>query len=155
PGATFSIEAWAFGGLQTVDAAIVTKGYNGILNVGTGTGTEQYVIDVTGGVPRKFRFLVRGASGQGYSALSPSIPIDSGTLQPTWPHLLGVCDQPNGNIYLYVDGLLAATAGIPTNAGILTQTLPTQIGARQSTAAAEYDNQWVGSIDDVAVYGTA
>jgi hypothetical protein len=68
PGATFSVEAWVFGGLQGVDAAIVTKGYNGILNTGTGTGTEQFALDtvsVGGGASRTFRFLVRSATGQG------------------------------------------------------------------------------------------
>jgi len=55
-GASFSIEAWAYGGNQSFDSAIVTKGYNGILLAGTGTGTEQFVLDVSGGNPRKFRF---------------------------------------------------------------------------------------------------
>ena len=32
PGATFSIEAWVLGGNQTVDGAILAKGYNGNLN---------------------------------------------------------------------------------------------------------------------------
>src|SRR5205823_1862822 len=31
PGATFSVEAWVLGNNQAVDAAIVAKGYNGIL----------------------------------------------------------------------------------------------------------------------------
>ena len=155
PGATFSVEAWALGGNQAVDAAIVAKGYNGILNPGIGTGTEQYAIDVSGGNPRKFRFLVRGATGQGYQAQSSATPYDAFSLQPTWHHLLGVCDQANGNIYLYVDGLLAASAAIPSNAGIIAQSLPTTIGSRPSSPTADYDNQWNGTIDDVAVYGTA
>jgi hypothetical protein len=155
PGAAFSVEAWAFGGNQTVDAAVVAKGYNGILNTGIGTGTEQYAIDVTTANPRKFRFLVRGASGQGYQAQSTIVPYDSVTLQATWHHLVGVCDQPNGSMYLYVDGLLAATSSIPSNAGILAQSLPTTIGSRPSSPTADYDNQWNGTIDDVAIYGSA
>jgi hypothetical protein len=155
PGAAFSVEAWVYSTEQAIDAAIVTKGYNGILNVGTGTGTEQYALDVTGGAPRKFRFLVRGANGQGYQALSSSVPGDPITLSAAWHHLVGVCDQPNGNIYLYVDGLLAASGTIPSNAGILSQGLPTTIGARRSTQAADYDNQWGGTIDDVAIFGSA
>jgi hypothetical protein len=58
----FSVEAWVYGGPQTVDAAIVAKGYNGGLTAGTGTGTEQFVLDVLG-TPRAFRFLVRDAAG--------------------------------------------------------------------------------------------
>jgi hypothetical protein len=155
PGATFSVEAWVFGGNQTVDSAIVAKGYNGILNPGIGTGTEQYVIDVTGGTPRKFRFLVRGADGQGYQAQSQVVPYDLASTLPTWHHLLGVCDQPNGKLSLYVDGLLAASGTLPSTAGIIAQALPTTIGARPSSALADYDQQWVGTIDDVAIYGSA
>ena len=155
PGATFSVEAWAFGGNQTVDAAVVAKGYNGNLNPGTGTGTEQYAIDVTGGNPRKFRFLVRGANGQGFQALSQVNPYDIYSLQPTWHHIVGVCDQPNGAVYIYVDGTLAASGSIPPNAGIIAQALPTTIGSRQSNPTADYDNEWGGSIDDVAIYGAA
>jgi hypothetical protein len=155
PGATFSVEAWAFGGSQNVDAAIVAKGYNGILNPGIGTGTEQYVIDVTGANPKKFRFLVRGDNGQGYLAQSTIVPYDATTLQPTWHHLLGVCDQPGGTVKIYVDGLLSGQGTIPSNAGIIAQALPTTIGSRPSSPTAEFDNQWVGSIDDVAIYGSA
>jgi hypothetical protein len=147
--ATFSIEAWALGATPTVAAAIVTKGYNGILSVGTGTGTEQYAIDYTVGTG--FRFLVRDFTGQGYQAQSTAIASDP-TGNAAWHHLVGVCDQPNGNIYLYVDGLLAASGTIATNTGIEVQTLPTTIGSRKSTQAAEYDNQWAGTIDDVAIY---
>jgi hypothetical protein len=154
PGATFSVEAWAFGGNQSVDAAVVAKGYNGILNPGIGTGTEQYAIDVSGGNPRKFRFLVRDASGQGYQAQSLVTPYDATTLQPTWHHVVGVCDQPNGKVSIYVDGLLAGSAAIPATAGIIAQALPTTIGSRASSSIAEFDNQWSGSIDDVAIYGT-
>jgi hypothetical protein len=154
-GAVFSIEAWANGGNQTLDAGIVTKGYNGALAAGTGTGSEQFVLDVSGGNPRKFRFLVRDAGGNGYVAQSTAIPYDPLLLAPTWHHLLGVLDQPNGKLSLYVDGLLAATGTMPTNAGIITQPLPMTIGSRKSTGAADYDNQWNGLIDDVAVYSSA
>jgi len=154
PGAVFSVEAWAYGGNQTVDAAVVAKGYNGILNPGIGTGTEQYAIDVTT-TPRRFRFLVRGDNGQGYQAQSTVLPYDPVALQPTWHHLVGVCDQPNGVIKFYVDGLLAASGPIPSNAGIIAQSLPTTIGARASSSIAEFDNQWIGTVDDVAIYGTA
>lgn len=152
---SFTIEAWVNGVDQPVDSAIVAKGYNGILNAGTGTGTEQFVLDVSGGAPRKFRFLVRGAAGNGHVAQSTITPLDSITAQPTWRHLVGVCDQPNGKVYLYVDGVLAASGDIGVSEGILSQPLPMTIGARRSSGTAEYDNQWQGSIDDVAVYGTA
>lgn len=154
-GATFSVEAWAYGGNQGIDAAIVTKGYNGILNVGTGTGTEQFVLDVSGGNPRKFRFLVRDAAGQGYAVQSAVVPYDPATSQPTWRHLVGVCDQPNGKLYLYVDGLLAGSGTIVSNAGIQSQPLAMTIGSRQSSGATEYVQNWQGRIDDVAIYNSA
>ena len=56
------MEAWVYGGNQTVDAAIVSKGWNGALNAGTGTGTEQFVLDVIGTPVKNFRFLVRDAA---------------------------------------------------------------------------------------------
>jgi hypothetical protein len=155
PGATFSVEAWVNGGNQAVDAAIVTKGYNGALAVGTGTGTEQFALDVIGNPIKTFRFLVRDAAGNGRVALSTKGSYDPVTLQPVWRHLVGVCDQPNGKVYLYVDGVLAATGDIPAANGILNQPLPMTIGARKSGGTAEYDNQWNGLIDDVAIYNAA
>jgi hypothetical protein len=151
-GATFSVEAWVFGATPSGTPAIVTKGYFGILNVGTGTGTEQYAIDIAGGA---FRFLVRDATGQGYQAVSTVKPSDPITLEAAWHHLVGVCDQPHSNLFLYVDGLLAATGTIGATNGIESQTLPTTFGARKSTQAADYDQEWVGTIDDVAVYPSA
>lgn len=153
-GGRFAVEAWVWGLNQSVPAAIVSKGYNGILTAGTGTGTEQFVLDVTGN-PSTFRFLVRDAAGNGTVALSTALPYDPGTLQPAWRHLVGVCDQPNGSIYLYVDGLLAASGSIGTGVGILAQPLPMTIGSRQSGGAAQFDNQWAGVIDDVAIYNSA
>ena len=160
-GATFSIEAWVYGGPQSVTSAVLAKGYNGALLAGTGTGTEQFSLDTGGNAAltsatRKFRFLVRDFFGNGYAAQSAVLPQDPVTQQPTWHHLVGVCDQPNGNVYLYADGLLAASATIPVNAGIQTQPLPLTIGARPSSpAAADFDNQWNGTIDDVSIYPTA
>lgn len=156
-GGTFSVEAWVYGANQTVDAGIVSKGYNGALNAGTGTGTEQFVLDVTGGDPRKFRFLVRDAAGNGHVAQSTVVPFVGDVLNnvPAWHHLVGVCDQPNGTLSLYVDGLPVASGSIPTTAGILDQPLAMTIGSRQSGGAAEYDNQWKGRIDDVALYNSA
>jgi hypothetical protein len=65
PNKPFSIEAWAYGGAQAVDSAIVSKGYNGILLAGTGTGSEQFTLCVAG-TPRTFRFLVRDSAGNGH-----------------------------------------------------------------------------------------
>jgi hypothetical protein len=153
-GGRFSVEAWVNGVNQTVDAAIVTKGYNGALAAGTGTGTEQFALDVIGS-PRTFRFLVRDAAGNGTVAVSSITPANPMTTAATWHHLLGVCDQPAGKVSLYVDGVLAGSGNIAPNVGIENQPLPMTIGARKSSGSTDYDNQWTGVIDDVAVYNTA
>ena len=50
-----------------------------------------------------------------------------------WHHLVGVCDEVNGQIYLYVDGQLNASAA--ASGGILTSpNLYLTIGARQAAA---------------------
>src|SRR5207245_10183119 len=105
--------------------------------------------------PRKFRFGVRDATGQGYMAQSTVVPYDTTTFQSLWHHLVGVCDQANGQLKLYVDGSLAASGTIGTNAGIETQPLAMTIGARQQSGATEFNQQWIGHVDDVAIYNTA
>jgi len=157
PGAAFSVEAWVFGASQSASNTIIAKGINGSLAPGIGTGSEQYAIDLAGtfAPTNTFRFLVRGANGQGYQAISGIPPFDITTGQATWHHLVGVCDQPNSNVFLYVDGVLAASGAIPSNAGIIAQPLPTTIGSRQGDPTLDYNNQWIGTIDDVAIYGSA
>jgi Concanavalin A-like lectin/glucanases superfamily len=144
----FSVEAWVNGYQQTKDAGVVTKGYGG--------GGEQFDLDTgsDGGSPsHAYRFLVRDASGLAHSVNS-SIQPDS-----VWHHLVGVCDEPNGSVTLYVDGQSVGSAAIPTNGGILESTSLMSIGSRYSTSAAMtanmYDNQFVGFVNDVAVFDYA
>jgi len=143
---SFAVEAWVGGFTPIIDSGIVTVGY--------GSGGEQFNLD-TGGPGHGFRFSVRDASGVSRNASSSIAPDNAGT----WHHLVGVCDQPNGRVMLYVDGKVAATASIPTNGGILSATSPMSIGARYSSAAAmaanNYDAQFYGYINDVAIYGSA
>jgi autotransporter-associated beta strand protein len=143
-GATFSVEAWVNGYPPTSDSGIITKGYGG--------GGEQFNLD-TGGSSHAFRFFVRDVSG-GTHAASGSIVPSFGA----WHHLVGVCDEPNGKVALYVDGKLSASGTISSTAGILASTSLMSIGARYSTAAAmsanTYDRQFVGEINNVAIYGT-
>lgn len=138
--AAFSVEAWVNGGAQTSDAGLVTKGY--------GSGGEQFNLDCGGG-GHAFRFFVRDAGGSAHLATSTIVPDNR------WHHLVGVCDETNGFVYLYVDGTNAAQTSIAANVGILSSALPASIGSRQSGAGTAFDSQFVGYMEEVAIYGRA
>jgi len=131
------VEAWVNGGTQTTDAGIITKGY--------GNGGEQFNLDC-GGSGHAFRFFVRDAGGGAHAATSSVLPNNQ------WHNLVGVCDQLFGHVYLYVDGVRVASGTIATNIGLLTSTLPAVFGARQSSAASQFDFQFVGYMEEVAIY---
>lgn len=141
----FSVEAWVNAYEQTKDAGIVSKGYGG--------GGEQFDLDTgsDGGTPsHDFRFFVRDASGNVHAA-SSSIQPDN-----MWIHVVGVCDEPNGAVTLYVNGASVATSPIAPGSGILTSPRDMIIGSRPSTATTNSnDNQLVGNVNDVAVYNYA
>ena len=71
-----------------------------------------------------------------------------------WHHLVGVCDQVHSNVVLYVDGANVGQSSIVPGSGILASANPMSIGSRQSGTTA-YDFQFVGFIEEVAVYGSA
>ncbi|HZV35588.1 MAG TPA: LamG-like jellyroll fold domain-containing protein, partial [Verrucomicrobiae bacterium] len=141
---SFSISAWVNGGQQTADAGIVAKGVIFQEEFGLDTGYD-------GGTPaHAFRFFVRTANGNAFNANS--------TIQPgnVWHHLVGVCDEVNGVLRLYVDGQTTGSATLPANAGILSSTGPLQIGARPGSADPNANTlQFVGTVDDVAVFNRA
>ena len=142
----FSVEAWVTGYPQTKDGAIVSKGY--------GNGGEEFVLDTgSDNAPTShgFRFFVRDAAGTVHSAVS-TITMVSGT----WNHLVGVCDEANSNVTLYVNGVVAGKAAIAPGSGILTSARQMIIGSRPSNATTNAnDLGFVGSVDDVAVYNYA
>jgi len=72
-----------------------------------------------------------------------------------WHHLVGVCDQANGLVRLYVDGVQAAQGSLPSNSGILGSTASVSIGSRQATVGTAYNNQFAGLMEEVAIYGYA
>ncbi|MGC3956951.1 MAG: LamG domain-containing protein [Verrucomicrobiota bacterium] len=138
--ATFSVEAWVNGGSQTSDAGLVTKGY--------GNGGEQFNLDCGGG-SHAFRFFVRDANGSAKVATSSVTPNNQ------WHHLVGVCDQVNGFVRLYVDGVQAAQATLTPNTGILGSTATVSIGSRQAGVGTAFNNQFAGYMEEVAIYGYA
>jgi hypothetical protein len=135
----FSVEAWVNGpASQTSGAGIITKG--------TGSGGEQFNLDVYNGV---FRFFVRDSAG--------SIPNGTvtATVGPngTWQHVVGVYDGPNGYYYLYVNGQQVGSKPASA-AGIFSSTHEISIGSRQSGTSA-YDYNFNGTIDEVDIYAKA
>lgn len=137
----FSVEAWVNGGTQTTDAGLVTRGY--------GSGGEQFNLDC-GGSGHAFRFFVRDAVGGNAHVASSSIVPNN-----QWHHLVGVCDEANSNVLLYVDGVKTGTATITPNTGLLYSAVPMSIGSRQAGSGTAYNNQFVGSMEEVAVYNYA
>ena len=144
--AAFSVEAW-------VTQYLYSGGGDAIVALGYGNGGEQVLLDTGATATGYLRFLVRNAAGTAYSANSTNFLANDGL----WHHVVGVCDEANGFIYLYKDGALVASATIPAGSGILASTTPLSIGARQSGnfAGTNYDYQLYGAVDDVAVYSTA
>jgi hypothetical protein len=122
---------------------------------GPGHG-EQFDLDVYGGI----RFFVRNAGGTVSSAISSVVPTVG-----QWYHLVGVCDESNGLVHLYINGVdninAAITAGTGLNTAATTNTaLPgaalVSIGARTSGQTTYiYDYQFQGKIDEVAIYNYA
>lgn len=138
--AAFSVEAWVNGNAQSSDAGLISKGY--------GSGGEQFNLDCGAG-SHAFRFFVRDRTGGAHVA--------GGSVTPNgqWHHLVGVCDQANGNVILYVDGAANASATIAANSGLLSSTNPVTIGSRQSGAGTSYNFQFVGLMEEVAIYDYA
>lgn len=142
----FTVEAWANGinnGLfpQASGAPLAAKGEFGVddqFNLGIDTTKLHY------------RFYVRSANGTVYTVGSGSSPA----LDNNWHHIVGVCDEANGQLLLYFDGQLVNTASIPTNSGIFEDSEPITFGAGTSDDV-NYTNQFVGTINDVAVYNYA
>jgi hypothetical protein len=138
-GSSFSVEAWANGNGagETSGAAIVGKGF--------GNGGEQFTMDYTTG----WRFYVRNAAGATIAALSTN------TIDSNWHHLAGVADMAHSNLTLYVDGEMRATNALAPSGGILASAYPVTIGSRQSSATSVFNNNFVGYIEDVAIYNYA
>lgn len=146
----FSVEAWVNStNTQLSGAGIVAKGY--------GNGGEQFDLDVFGG----FRFFVRDASGAVHGPTLSTAPVIG-----KWYHVVGVFDGANGEVHLYTNGVDAIdTTGVAAGVGVFTttttntilpQTALLSIGARASSqAVTNYDLQFQGKIQDVALYNYA
>jgi O-glycosyl hydrolase len=139
----------------TVMAWVNSTGTNG-LNTPTVAAKglyfqEEYALDA--GAPNSsFRFSVRNAAGTAYNANSTV----SLTNTAQWYHLAGVCDEANGRVALYINGLLATSATMPAASGITNSSeTPMTIGSRSSTSTSGFDQQFPGYINDVAIFNYA
>ncbi|MGI8604415.1 MAG: lamin tail domain-containing protein [Verrucomicrobiales bacterium] len=135
----FSFEVWVKGPpAQEEGAAIIAKGGGG--------GGEQFALDLVGG---RYRFF-------SWDGGSPNtVVIASSTVAPnnTWQHLVGVFDQSQNLMRLYVNGVQAAAATPrPT---LLSSTHEISIGARQNAGSAAYDLNFQGVVDEVSIYPRA
>lgn len=147
--AEFSVEAWVnCPASQSGGGCIVARGY--------GNGGEQFLLDLGGG-GNTFRFRVRNAAG---TAFGPNAAVGA---DGKWHHLAGVCDEVNGNVWLYVDGV-PANGAIPAGSGVQPARsgsaglgdIRVSIGARTSASSStSFNSETVGTIDEVALYNTA
>lgn len=140
----------------TVEAWVQQFLYNGagdcIVGLGYGNGGEQFVLD-TGATGGELRFFGHTASGASFGATSTTVIANDGS----WHHLVGVLDEAGGKVTLYMDGKQIASSTVATKSGLQGSSLPLSIGARESgnNNPINYDFQFLGDIDDVAIYNKA
>ena len=77
-----------------------------------------------------------------------------------WYHLVGVVNltASGGDVYLYINGVQAAETAVSANNGVKVQTSQVAIGAKESftnPTNVYFDEQFAGSIANVALYPTA
>jgi hypothetical protein len=144
--AEFTVSVWANGVslAQSGNVGLVTKGYfNG----------EEFTIDEGSSVVADgLQFAVRSAAGVIYSANS-AIKLASDS---NWHFVVGVCDEANSRLALYIDGNLAGSSTIPAGSGIINSTaVPLMIGSRSTSASTPGNNQFKGLLNEAAIFNYA
>ncbi|HTV40604.1 MAG TPA: LamG-like jellyroll fold domain-containing protein [Candidatus Sulfotelmatobacter sp.] len=137
----FTVAVWANGNQlgQTANAGLVTKGH---------WGAEQFTLD-EGASPNDLRFVVRDALTGNYYAAASTVNLGN---DANWHFVVGVCDEANSQLLLYVDGNLVATGTVPAGNGILNiGPVPIDIGARDSSTTPA-GVQFHGYLNDAAIY---
>jgi Concanavalin A-like lectin/glucanases superfamily len=142
----FSVECWV---------NLTTNLGGGIVAKGSGNGGEQFCLDTGNTTSHDFRFFVRNAAGTTSAASSTVTPVVG-----SWYHLVGVCNESNSLVILYVDGVSNIATAVTLNSGILssTDTVETaanyvSIGSRTSSSSVTNMNLGnSGLIQDVALY---
>ncbi len=139
---SFTIELWAKGAADQADEATLIG--KGIGSDGT-TATEQFAIDISS---KKYRFFTRGSENTFIAAQATVGPND------TWQHLVGVYDDAQGLMHLYVNGELNGTGTTPA-AGLRVSSDPVSIGSKRLGNEPAYNGAFLGVIDEVAIYPAA
>lgn len=147
--AEFTVQAWVQAPYE-ISTSLNTPGV-----VGKGLyNNEEFTIDCGNHIGSfdAYRFEVRNAGGTSYNANSPLLAGSDSN----WHLLTGVCDEAHGIVSIYIDGTNAGNSAIPTNSGIMASdaAVPMSIGARSSSGAS-FDQQFGGSINDVAIFTNA
>jgi Concanavalin A-like lectin/glucanases superfamily/Immunoglobulin I-set domain len=140
----FTVAVWAngYGYAQNGNAGLVTKGH---------WGAEQFTLD-EGAPGNDVRFTVRDQLTGGYYSANSLVNLGS---DKNWHFVVGVCDQANSQLLLYVDGRLVGSSAITAYNGILNVgPVPMMIGARD-TSATVGGAQFKGLLNDAAAYNYA
>jgi hypothetical protein len=123
----------------------------GLMCIGIWGYLEQMFIDLGGGgTPGGLRFGISdgyGLEGNSYHTAGSSFQMDN-----NWHYIVGVCDEAGGVVSLYIDGQLSTSGSVKPGSGTLRATAPMMIGSRPDTTALNGIHQFVGLMNDVAIY---
>jgi hypothetical protein len=99
----------------------------------------MFSLDLAGG---NYRIFTRGGGNSIYEA--------DATVGPngTWQHVVGVYDDVNATISIYVNGELSGT-GDTRPAGLRASSSPVTIGSKHLGNDPNYDGYFTGNIDEV------
>ncbi len=143
--AEFSVAAWANGN------SLPQQYGGGLVAVGLWGYMEQFLLDEGGG-GNAIRFVISdgyGLGGNSYHTAESSLILSSDS---DWHYLVGVCNEAQGIISLYVNGQLASSGVAPVGGGLLAATAPLMIGSRPDTGPLNGIHQFAGLMNDVAIY---
>jgi hypothetical protein len=141
------VATWANGDANQIHAQVAN---GGLVSKGH-WGAEQFTLD-EGAPNNDLRFVVRDALTGNYYSAASTINLGSDAI---WHYVVGVCDEANSQLLLYVDGQLVGSATLAAGSGVLTVgAVPIEIGARDS-AVAIGGEQFYGFLNDVEIYNYA
>jgi hypothetical protein len=138
-GKAFSLEAWVKGSPnQEPGAPILAKGVGG--------GGEQFSLDVVNGA---YRFYAWNGGNPNAAFVAQTTAL----LDDTWQHVVATFDSAAGIMKVYING--QEVRSIVPPATIVDNLHDVSVGARQNQNSNNYDLNFDGLIDEVAVYSRA